>query len=272
MRNSMICKSLYQNGRQIASTVLVAALTLVVFGYGNSFAQTWSAPTGTAPGGNTPAPLNLGSALQEKLGPLAINTSTVSPASVGLNVFGKSNFHGQILGKDDVCIEVDGDIRCLSDALEEDEPVVVVPPTSSCTQLYTSLGTGTQVDLRPGWTSVAVPAACKTVTGCLLKQEAVHNNSNNNKTLIYRHFQNTSTGVWSNDWRPTKSFTNGDSTVTHVFPMRHDGHLVIVDDRPSIANNINGVKQTLNYAETSKDNISIRDTSGVWGTKLSVCQ
>jgi len=77
---------------RIAATV---GVTLGAFAIA-AFAQ-WTAPPGTPPtcpsgAPGCDAPINVGEANQLKLGTLSINTSLVSPATIGLNVFGQSIF------------------------------------------------------------------------------------------------------------------------------------------------------------------------------------
>lgn len=75
----------------------IIPLTLVLFGFLigasalSALAQTWTAPSSgcTPPNCNTPTPLNVSATEQIKLGSLILNSTTQSPAEVGLTVFGK---------------------------------------------------------------------------------------------------------------------------------------------------------------------------------------
>ncbi|MEO8637871.1 MAG: H-type lectin domain-containing protein [Candidatus Taylorbacteria bacterium] len=76
--------------------ILSIALSLgILFGV-SSLQAGYTAPTMAPPNGNAEAPINVGDNVQTKLGQLRINTQIIDPYKVGLLVFGKSIFNGNI--------------------------------------------------------------------------------------------------------------------------------------------------------------------------------
>lgn len=70
------------------------ALTVLVLGFllgasALSVLAQWSAPTQTPPAGNVPAPVNVGSSAQEKLGALSVNWMATGFSDIGLRFNGK---------------------------------------------------------------------------------------------------------------------------------------------------------------------------------------
>ena len=58
--------------------------------------STWAPATASAPGGNVPTPINSGLNTQSKLGGLFLNTSNTQPFDIGLSVFGRAIFNGDV--------------------------------------------------------------------------------------------------------------------------------------------------------------------------------
>ncbi len=77
-------KSLKKDFTQTLKILLAA----VVLSLGITYVYAWTTPTVAPPGGNTPAPLDVGTTTQSKLGQLVINTNTNSPYAQGLVVSG----------------------------------------------------------------------------------------------------------------------------------------------------------------------------------------
>ncbi len=76
------------------SDYLKIILLTVAFVALASYAKAWTGPSQAAPNGNTPAPLNIGSTVQTKLGSLVINAATPIQNAIGLTVFGTTTLNG----------------------------------------------------------------------------------------------------------------------------------------------------------------------------------
>jgi hypothetical protein len=90
-------KSCYNlcNMKKIIEHIKVILLALILVA-GAGYAKAWTGASQAAPNGNTPPPLNVGSAVQTKLGSLIINAAAPIQNAIGLTVFGTSTFNGAI--------------------------------------------------------------------------------------------------------------------------------------------------------------------------------
>jgi hypothetical protein len=80
------------NLRKIISSIAIGA-GAVVIGLGIQYASAdWNSAPSSPPNSNVPAPINVGSNSQSKLGQLLVNTDTSNPFATGLEAFGKSIF------------------------------------------------------------------------------------------------------------------------------------------------------------------------------------
>jgi hypothetical protein len=285
-------KNIINKNKEALNTILIATLTLVIFGFSVSFAQNWSAPTATAPSGNTPPPLNLGSSTQTKIGgfnlggsmkiagSLEVNNSTTSPAANGLLVFGRSVFNGMVETDDDFCININGKTRCLSEVL--DSSLV-----ASCREIYSTmnsynLSTNTSqfnssaVDQK-GWsvvdfgTTTNGTEACRSDSGCKVVIKFYNANSTLDRpyrTRVYNHkqFPNSQPGgeIYTNEFRKTGAYINGDNKQTQMFASFAGGHIAFWDDRTTSSN-------PSNVREQDKYKIVVRDTSSNYGVIMDVC-
>lgn len=80
--------SIKKNILQTLKTVILALVFIAGVNYASAI--NWTAPGEGPPGGNTQAPLNVTNYVQEKLGPLLLNTAIV-PATYGLIIKGSYN-------------------------------------------------------------------------------------------------------------------------------------------------------------------------------------
>ncbi len=86
-----------------AKIIILSALLII----GAASLKAWTGPSQAAPNGNTPAPLNIGSTVQTKLGSLIINAATPIQNAIGLTVFGSVTIAdgtqgaGKVLTSDD---------------------------------------------------------------------------------------------------------------------------------------------------------------------------
>jgi hypothetical protein len=135
------------------------------------------------------------------------------------------------------------------------------------------------VKYRSGWTSINIEnLTCRSATGCKLVQKIYNKDSKSLsepfRMRIYDHIQlptSATTENWNNTWRKESTLINGNPTSHAIFPSVADGHLAVVDDRSNISNSVEGVKQTPDFAEVSKDFISARDTTTSYGQIIEVC-
>ncbi|MBY0538492.1 hypothetical protein K2P47_03810 [Patescibacteria group bacterium] len=66
---------------ELSSLVTLVLVVLGLFAYSFSGAQNWAAPSATPPGGNTLAPINVGTDVQVKQGNLGVNVLATAPTT-----------------------------------------------------------------------------------------------------------------------------------------------------------------------------------------------
>jgi hypothetical protein len=142
------------NTKKLAYWASVSAVGLVVGISLQMVHANWTPPPGAAPAGNISAPLNTGSAIQTKNGPMKIdqglvlnqglvagavaNGLLVANGSVGIGTTTpgqKLDVSGQIHASDDICTSKGGTTKCLSS-------IAAGSPFSSCTTVTSAVVSG----------------------------------------------------------------------------------------------------------------------------------
>lgn len=118
--------------------------------------------------------------------------------------------------------------------------------------VYDSYSSG--IASKPGWKSIELPSRCRTMEGCSIVQK-VYDKNGLKVTRTYTFSQDGSR--WTSSANPTKTYTNGDTTSTNIFPSIADGNIVIRDDHKD--------------CEVKNTYISIRDNSGSYGQRVYIC-
>lgn len=130
----------YSNSFNKASTVIALSLILGTVTYA------WTGPTDTAPNGNVPAPINVGTALQEKLGSLNIfgdlSIGQVSNPTASLTIRGKG-YSEQTLASDG------GATLVTKDYVDEKVGNINLPPCDMGASLVSG-GNGSWICVAPG--------------------------------------------------------------------------------------------------------------------------
>ncbi len=268
-----------KNLKSIFQILIIATFTLVIFAFGNSMA--WTGPTGSAPSGNIPAPINVGSSIQEKVGALIVNSSTSSPAASGLFSFGTSVFYGKILSAEDICIPELGSgetsvynqvgaltnfvnnptqsVNCLTKvanyALRSYMALANQTETSQCTASVTTNPAPFNQSLAI-YTSVTLPDYCRNGNICSIFQTIT-----DTAGAAVRHrvigFSQSANGIWWSSDNTDGALINGDSLSNNIATDYNTATVLIRDDRTG--------------TENSDQTITLMDTSSTRNMIVKIC-
>jgi hypothetical protein len=258
-----------KNLKSISQAIIIAAFTLVVFAFGNSMA--WTGPSGSAPSGNIPAPINTGSSIQEKIGALIINSSTSTPASSGLFAFGDSTFYGKILSAEDICIPELGSgetsvynqpgaldnfinnptqsVNCLTKvanyAIRSYIALANQTETSQCTESVSTNPTPLSQSLAI-YRSIDLPDYCRNGNICSIFQTITDTSGNAVRHRVI-NFSQYNSGLWWSSDNTDGALINGDSSSNNIATDFNTATVLIRDDRTGTENS----DQTITLIDTS---------------------